>query len=257
MEQRYGLSAAFLKSLAAVFMLVDHIGVAFPTLASDLELPVVLDLFPRLIGRLAFPIFAYFLAEGCRRTRFFSRYLLRLGVFALLSQIPYTLLTGVWGGSVMFSFFLSACAVYGFKALSSRGYGPAVASLPMFASCVLALVLNTDYGFPAVLLVFALYLCGEDRKKQLLCLGIALALFYLVYLPLGQLLSALPILTPSKFGSYAVQVFLLYSMYGLCAELSLLLLAGYRGQLGIQNKWFFYVFYPVHLLGLWALSNVL
>lgn len=257
MKQRYGLSAAFLKSLAALFMLVDHIGVAFPHLASDLGLPAALDLLPRLIGRLAFPIFAYFLAEGCRRTRFFSRYLFRLGLFTLIAQIPYTLLTGVWGGSIMLSFFLSACAIYGFEQLSRRNRGPAVAALPLFASCVLALLLNTDYGFPAVVLVFSLYLCGEERKKQLLCMGIGLALFYLIYLPLGQLLAALPTMTQAAFGGYIAQVFSLYGIYGLCAELSLLLLAGYRGQLGIQNKWFFYVFYPAHLLGLWALSNVL
>ena len=46
-------------------------------------------------------------------------------------------------------------------------------------------------------------------------------------------------------------------IYCLCAELSLLPLALYRGQLGIQNKWFFYVFYPAHLLGLWALGLAL
>ena len=41
------------------------------------------------------------------------------------------------------------------------------------------------------------------------------------------------------------------------AELSLLPLACYRGQLGLQNKWFFYIFYPAHLLGLWALGLAL
>ena len=45
--------------------------------------------------------------------------------------------------------------------------------------------------------------------------------------------------------------------YALCAEASLLLLAWYRGQLGVQSKWFFYVFYPAHLLGLWALGLAL
>ena len=101
MEGRYGLSAAALKYLAALFMLVDHIGVVFPTILSDMGLPAWTDLLPRLIGRLAFPIFAYFVAEGCRRTRFFSRYLIRLGLFALISQVPFTLATGTWGGNVI------------------------------------------------------------------------------------------------------------------------------------------------------------
>ena len=82
---RYGLSAAALKYLAALFMLVDHIGMVFPTMLTELGLPTWADGLPRLIGRLAFPIFAYFVAEGCRRTRFFHRYLIRLGACALLS----------------------------------------------------------------------------------------------------------------------------------------------------------------------------
>ena len=65
---RYGLSAAALKCLAALFMLVDHIGMVFPTMLTELGLPTWADGLPRLIGRLAFPIFAYFVAEGCRRT---------------------------------------------------------------------------------------------------------------------------------------------------------------------------------------------
>lgn len=92
---RYGLSAAALKYLAALFMLVDHIGMVFPTMLTELGLPTWADGLPRLIGRLAFPIFAYFVAEGCRRTRFFHRYLTRLGACALLSQAPFTLATGV------------------------------------------------------------------------------------------------------------------------------------------------------------------
>ena len=98
---RYGLSAAALKCLAALFMLVDHIGMVFPTMLTELGLPTWADGLPRLIGRLAFPIFAYFEAEGCRRTRFFHRYLIRLGACALLSQAPFTLAIGVWGGSVL------------------------------------------------------------------------------------------------------------------------------------------------------------
>lgn len=254
MERRYGLSAAALKYLAALSMLVDHMGVVFPTMAADMGLPAWADLLPRLIGRLAFPIFAYFLAEGCRRTRFFSRYLLRLGLFALLSQVPFTLATGTWGGSVILTFFLAAGAIWAFERLSAKGHTPAAASLPLLAACVLAF--NCDYGFPAVLLIFTLYLCGEDRKKLLLCLGIGLALIYLVYQPFVGILT-LPWLSASLIGSYLAYALPLQILYCLCAEAALLLLAGYRGQLGIQNKWFFYVFYPAHLLGLWALSMVL
>ena len=235
---RYGLSAAALKYLAALFMLVDHIGMVFPTMLTELGLPTWADGLPRLIGRLAFPIFAYFVAEGCRRTRFFHRYLIRLGACALLS------------------FFLSAGAIYGYERLSKAEHGPAVSAIPLFAACALALLLNVDYGFPAVLLIFALYLCGDNRRRKLLCLGAGLALLYLLYQPLIGLLS-LPLFRPDWMAGYLLHALPVFALYALCAEASLLLLAWYRGQLGVQSKWFFYVFYPAHLLGLWALGLAL
>ena len=134
---------------------------------------------------------------------------------------------------MLLTFFLSAGAIYGYERLSKAEHGPAVSAIPLFAACALALLLNVDYGFPAVLLIFALYLCGDNRRRKLLCLGAGLALLYLLH--------ALPV----------------FALYALCAEASLLLLAWYRGQLGVQSKWFFYVFYPAHLLGLWALGLAL
>ena len=256
METRYGLSAAALKYFAALCMLADHAGLVFPDLLSQLGLPAWADALPRLVGRLAFPIFAYFVAEGCRRTRFFSRYLLRLFLFALLSQVPFTLATGIVGGNVILTFFLAAGSVWGFERAAQAGRGPAAASLPLLAACVLALAANCDYGFPGVLLVFALYLCGEDRKKLLSCLGAGVALIYLVYDPLTGVLS-LPWLSRSLVGGYLAAALPLQGLYCLCALLSLVPLAFYRGQHGIQSKWFFYVFYPAHLLGLWALRAAL
>ena len=152
-------------------------------------------------GGWRFRLFAYFVAEGCRRTHFFHRYLIRLGACALLSQAPFTLATGVWGGSVLLTFFLSAGAIYGYERLSKAEHGPAVSAIPLFAACALALLLNVDYGFPAVLLIFALYLCGDNRRRKLLCLGAGLALLYLLYQPLIGLLS-LPLFRPDWMAGY-------------------------------------------------------
>lgn len=168
---RYGLSAAALKYLAALFMLVDHIGMVFPTMLTELGLPTWGGWAAPAHRAAGLSHFRLLRGRGCRRTRFFHRYLIRLGACALLSQAPFTLATGVWGGSVLLTFFLSAGAIYGYERLSKAEHGPAVSAIPLFAACALALLLNVDYGFPAVLLIFALYLCGDNRRRKLLCLG--------------------------------------------------------------------------------------
>ena len=157
---------------------------------------------------------------------------------------------------MLLTFFLSAGAIYGYERLSKAEHGPAVSAIPLFAACALALLLNVDYGFPAVLLIFALYLCGDNRHRKLLCLGAGLALLYLLYQPLIGLLS-LPLFRPDWMAGHLLHALPVFALYALCAEASLLLLAWYRGQLGVQSKWFFYVFYPAHLLGLWALGLAL
>lgn len=253
---RYGLSAAALKYLAALFMLVDHIGMVFPTMLTELGLPTWADGLPRLIGRLAFPIFAYFVAEAAAAPASSTAISSGWERVPFSPRRPSPWPPGVWGGSVLLTFFLSAGAIYGYERLSKAEHGPAVSAIPLFAACALALLLNVDYGFPAVLLIFALYLCGDNRHRKLLCLGAGLALLYLLYQPLIGLLS-LPLFRPDWMAGYLLHALPVFALYALCAEASLLLLAWYRGQLGVQSKWFFYVFYPAHLLGLWALGLAL
>lgn len=254
MEKRCGMSAAVLKYLAALFMLVDHWGMMFQPMEAFAEPGSLLCCLPRYAGRLAFPVFAYFVAEGCRRTHCFPKYLIRLGIFAVVAQVPYLLASGTMGGSVMLTFLLAASAVYAFQQIVRReNASPVMALFPLLAACVLATLLNTDYGFPGVLLVFTLYLCGEDRKRQLLCLGVGLALIYLVYHPLSGLL-ALPALTASLVGAYLRRAMPLHLLYALFAEAAVLLLSRYNGRLGVQSKWFFYWFYPLHLLVLWVIK---
>ena len=76
------LTAFHLKMAALITMVIDHT-------AAALTLPRGVDTLMRSIGRMAFPIYAFFIAEGCRYTRSRERYMLRLGLFGLISQLPF------------------------------------------------------------------------------------------------------------------------------------------------------------------------
>ena len=85
MERSRGLDGGALKLLAAALMLIDHVGAIL--------LPEMVIL--RCIGRLAFPIFAFFIAEGYAHTRSFGRYLLRMAAWAVVSEASFNLENGL------------------------------------------------------------------------------------------------------------------------------------------------------------------
>jgi hypothetical protein len=161
------MTALTLKIIAAVTMLIDHIGGAFPW-----DTPVWF----RYIGRAAFPIYAYFIANGCKRTKDIYKYMLRLGVFALISEIPFD--QAFWGTlspsdgisfidqtNVFYTLFLgcAAIAVYGGV---SRKRRPWLALTPLPALACVFLV-----GFIDESLFIARY---ELIKTLLVKLPIAL-----------------------------------------------------------------------------------
>lgn len=211
-----------LKLIAILSMLVDHIGAAlFPELT-----------WMRCIGRLAFPIFCYCMIVGLLYTKNVKRYLLRLGIFALVSQ-PFYILAfhphDFWGQltnwNIFFTLFLSLLAMWGFH--RRRWW--------LFALCFFALSWwNFDYSSNGIILMLIFYCC---RNKPLL----GVALYVLNYLP--TLLWGADLTSPFTFmlGNFAFNG-------TFCAVLAapLLFLRWPKPELHIP-KWFFYAFYPAHL----------
>ena len=95
------MTASIFKILAMLIMLIDHIGmVLFPDI-------VIL----RIIGRLAFPIFAYFAAEGCLHTSNIKKYLLRMSICAAVFQIVQWFVCKTWTPSVVWTYALAVLFV--------------------------------------------------------------------------------------------------------------------------------------------------
>lgn len=228
-----GLNRGALKLIAAAAMLIDHIGWRFFAFESPLS-----QLF-HTFGRIALPLMCFFLAEGYAHTRSRKRYALRLLLFALLSQIPFALFQGTrWYGpplNVMFTLlfcFLALLAVEEIQNNALRGLA--------VLGCI-ALTWWCDWPVTAVLFTLAFWTFRGEPKKQAAAFS-AVAVFYFC--------SALFTRIGSGDGLAAG---LFSSLYTLGVFLALVLLLFYSGRKGHflegrAGKWFFYAFYPAHLL---------
>ena len=210
------LTGNALKLLAALFMTIDHIGVVL--------FPRVLVL--RIIGRLALPIFAYMIAEGCKYTRNKKKYFGMIFLLATLCQTVYFFVDGTLYLSILYTFSLSILTVYAMQNMKSRG---TTASCLLFLLTISAVwVLNQfftiDYGFWGCMLpVFAAIFHSTKKDRLSVSIGMLGIGLVLLSLDLGDSIQLLSL-----------------------AALPLLLC--YNGKRGKWNlKYFFYIFYPVHL----------
>lgn len=227
MERSRGLDGGVLKGIAAALMLTDHVGaILLP------EVPVL-----RCVGRLAFPIFAFFIAEGYAHTRDFGRYFRRLAILAVVSEIPFNLENGTVFDparqNVLWTFCLALLTLRGLEALGrERGFGRwAGCGLVLAAGFAAGELLRTDYGGWGVVTVALLQLCRDGKYAKLWLL---LAMAAVNGLGMGSLTM------PVFGGEMPIQIF---------AVAALPVIWLYNGQAGPKGlRRAFYVFYPAHLL---------
>lgn len=238
-----------LKWVAIAAMLIDHtaavLGGWLPPLCSGLM---------RDVGRMAFPIFAYGIAQGCVYTHSARRYLGRLLLFAVLSEIPYRL--ALRAGSLAFGLFnvfftllagAACCQIVKFCKSKGRRWAWA-AVVPVGAIVLLCEMQHTDYGGFGVLCILLPYLFWESKPARIIALGSVVALIYIVVSHFqGFGMPLYWIYAPENVGSMVRET--LFALAGVG------LLALYNGQPGSKKgKWAFYIFYPAHLLALFALD---
>ena len=218
-----GISSDLLKWIAIITMFIDHIGAAIveKTWLMGETYGKPLDTTLRLVGRLAFPIFCFLLVEGLYYTRNRIKYLRNLFVFALLSEIPFELAFFgeiVWGlRNVYFTLLIGFIMVLMIEKINKeKGKYDIVLIILSVAACAMtAEFLHTDYGATGILLIFILYRLRTDRLSQ--CILSAVAMSYEMTAPIA---------------------FVLIYAYN-----------GVRRQKYL--KYFFYAFYPLHLLFLY------
>ena len=219
------MSSFQLKVLAAVFMVIDHVGLFF--------FPNVILL--RVVGRLSFPLFAWMIANGARHTRDIDAYLWRLFACALISQVPFVVANQIigmplWFFDVIFTLFLGLLAIKFIKRTNRKTWWVFITAV----CAVAAYAFNTDYGAFGVVCVVLFYLFYGDMKKLAIWQGVLFALQFLVQIFSMRI----------QFHVFPAGLFYYIEPVGL---LSLFFVHAYNSKQGRRSR-FFYYFYPLQYL---------
>ena len=216
------LNTELLKVVAVVAMTLDHISVLVP----EYEIPL------RWIGRLAFPLFCYCMTVGMVYTRDINKYLMRLGIFALIAQPLYTMAfywntwqQNWWELNILFTLFFSLTAMWGLK---EKHF---ILSLTMIT---LLLIPGIDDMLLGLVLMMVFYYCRERR-------GLGAILYILLYVVMAIVHGVEGGRLDLRIGDVAFG----FEIFALAA-MPLIFIKKPRSKWRI-NKWFFYAYYPTHL----------
>lgn len=231
------LTSGHLKVIACIAMLLSHL--AQSGLLYMMEFAKTADLF-MLIGRISMPLFSFMAVQGIILSKNREKYLKRLFIFALVSEIPFDLAFSgtaffVYSQNVFFSLFLGALMVYLWEKI---GTSQANIFLKLCFEILIFLgfyfiagFFMTDYDSRAIVIIGLMYLAKESR----LLTAIAILIGFAFEARIG--------------GDYLSIPYMVY--------LSIPLIFLYNGKRGTYNKWYFYAFYPVHLILIYLLKIIL
>ena len=210
------MNVLILKIIALTSMIIDHYGAIFQN---------GVDIY-RIIGRLAFPIYAFLLVEGYTHTRNVKKYAIRLLLFAIISEVPFDLAfynrIGFIHQNIFFTLFIGVILMY-LLDNKEKKYN-FNSNLIIIAAGFVAMISNVDYNFIGIIYILIFYYTKDfDKLKRLKYASVSLFVTNLLTFGFGQ--------------QYAI--------------LALPLIYFYNGKLGPNNKFlqiFFYIAYPLHLL---------
>lgn len=237
-------TSAHLHIIGMALMLCDHIW----------AVSLINFEFLTMVGRIAFPIFCFLMVEGFHHTRNVNKYLTRLLVGAVISEIPFNLVVGgswtyITHQNVLWTFFLGVLMLKYLERQKNKSLAKQVVfSLLISASFLLAAVLGfVDYYAPGLLTILVFYFFRGNTLWNRV--GQLIGLYYINFEVLGGLVY------PVTLGPWSFE----FPLQGF-ALLSLIFIWLYNGKKGYDKPWFktaCYAFYPVHLLILGVLAIVL
>ena len=234
------LDAITLKYLAMFMMLLDHL---WATIVPGND-------WMNYIGRLAFPIFAFQIVEGYFHTKDYKQYLKRLFIFALISEIPFNLMTSgsyiyPFGQNVIFTFIYGIVSIHAIEEIIKRNH-VVKNVVKVLLMMILSIITFPDYNLMGYLTVLLFYVTRNMQYAWLYQLVGMIYLNWYSFKGLTIYVEAFGKTIPVLVQSFAV--------------LSLLLIWQYNGKPGNQNpilRKFAYWFYPLHMLVIYLISRII
>lgn len=231
------MNAFVLKIIACIAMFIDHIGYAiFNGNPSYLN----------YIGRISFPIFAFQISEGYIHTKNIKNYIIRLTIFAIISQVPFMLFHSIISNdfclNVIFTLLLGLLSILIYDKINKI-----IGIITTLLFAIIAELSHCDYGFYGVTIIFLFFVFGKNK----LWLSFSYVLATIVHFGYSIL----------KFYKNGPQVLIAvskyYIPYAICTLLSLIFILSYNKKKGPNTKYLLYLFYPLHMLLIYAISFVL
>jgi hypothetical protein len=234
-KQKFGLTNNQLKIIAMVSMVLDHVGLLF---FPDMQIF-------RILGRIAFPIFAYMIAEGCRYTKNRAKYLGMIAAMGIVFQVVYFVAMQSLYQGILVTFSLAIITIYAIDGLlhaKRKFWGRVAAVLALGFVVAFVFVLpsflkdtdfDIDYGIWGILLPVIVYFMPSHVWKVgcASLLLIARGLYYTIIVPIAL------------------------QWWSLLAIPFLALYNGERGK--TKMKYMFYIFYPLHLVILYGIAMLI
>lgn len=246
---KFKLSGNTLKIFAAIAMVIDHFAVVFTNV-----LPHPLFIALRIIGRLSFPIFAFMISEGARYTKNKLRHFLMIFSLGVFCQLVFLFVGGKGPLNILITFSISILLIYSLNYFKKAVFSAnahlikKIASGGLFiAGIVGAYIFNSyflyDYGF---------FGCITP---------VASSLFDFKGINVPTRIKKLDTITLRVLSSLVAVILIIITNWDyvrLCLLLSFILLFLYSGKKGNANmKYFFYIFYPIHLAALQGLHMLI
>ena len=234
------MTSFLLKIIGIITMLFDHVGDSIVGKFS----------FFNLIGRISFPIFAFQTVEGYIHTKNFKKHILKMFIFACISQIPFSLFLSTFTQGNYLNIFFTVTLGLIALGLYDKCKNKFLGFLGVLLISILGYFIKVDYSYFGILLIFLFYFFNQEktnilfikRHSKLLTIISTFLLSFIYYLP-----------NIIKFPS-------LWQVYSLCTLFtcfSLFFILLYNKKEGPKLKYFFYIFYPLHLLILYFLHSIL